>query len=408
MSRLVVWRAGARVGEVLRKSNGNLQFRYAPGYGGPPVSQALPLQDTAHGHRVTRAVFGGLLPEGDVRGALARNLGLSEGNDFGLLEEVGGDVAGAVSLLPDGVAPPTEPTTTPLDDEQLDALLGGLPQRPLAADAEGGVRLSLAGAQPKVPVILRRDGRMALPTNTAAPTTHILKPEPERFPGLVDNEAFCMELARACDLVVAPIRKTVTVTGNPYVIVERYDRELRADPIRRLHQEDFCQALGIAADKKYQQEGGRTVVQCTQLLRACTRVPARELPSFLGALAFNWIVGNCDAHGKNYSLLYGPSGPTLAPLYDVVSTVLYPELTVRLAMSIGGARQLHEVDVGAWTRLATDAHLRPAFVTETVEDLLRRAAAASRELAAAPPHDNDTARRIDERIQKLSAHGATE
>lgn len=129
MSKLVVWIASARVGELIRKPNGNLEFRYSPGYGGPPVSQSLPLQETAHGHQVTRAVFGGLLPEGDVRGALARNLGVSEGNDYGLLEEVGGDVAGAINLLPDGIEPPTAPTLTPLDNRQLDALLIPVPGR---------------------------------------------------------------------------------------------------------------------------------------------------------------------------------------------------------------------------------------------------------------------------------------
>ncbi len=151
-------------------------------------------------------MFGGLLPEGEVREVLARNRGFSEQNDFGLLEVVGGDVAGAITLLPEGVEPPREPASQPLSGEQLDRLLRELPQRPLAADANEGIRLSMAGAQPKLPVIIDDDGRMALPTNSAAPTTHILKPEPSRFPGLVDNEAFCMALARASELQVAQVR----------------------------------------------------------------------------------------------------------------------------------------------------------------------------------------------------------
>jgi serine/threonine-protein kinase HipA len=189
VSGLSVWLAGRRAGELIRKSNGNLQFRYAPEYDGPPVSLALPRQEHAHANNVVRAVFGGLLPEGDVREVLARNLGISERNDYGLLEEVGGDVAGAITLLPEGVEPATEPTSEPLDDAALARLLADLPQRPLAADAADGIRLSLAGAQPKVPVIIDDDRQMALPTNSAAATTHILKPEPQRFPGLVDNEA---------------------------------------------------------------------------------------------------------------------------------------------------------------------------------------------------------------------------
>lgn len=154
MSRLVVWIGGRKVGALIRRSNGNLQFRYDSEYEGPPVSQSLPRQETAHGHRATRAVFGGLLPEGDARVVLARNLGISESNDFVLLEEVGGDVAGALTLLPDGVEPPTEAASRALTEDELARLLSELPQRPLAVDAGEGIRLSLAGAQPKVPIIM--------------------------------------------------------------------------------------------------------------------------------------------------------------------------------------------------------------------------------------------------------------
>jgi serine/threonine-protein kinase HipA len=349
-----------------------------------------------------QAVFGGLLPEGDVRAVLARNLGLSEANDYGLLEQIGGDVAGAITLLPDGIDPPTEPTQVELDEARLDQLLRDLPQRPLAADADEGIRLSLAGAQPKLPVIIDDTGRMALPTNAAAPTTHILKPEPRRFPGLVDNEGFCMALARACELPVAQVEKAETKSGVRFLSVERYDRDLTSDPIRRLHQEDFCQALGLSPDKKYQQEGGPTVAQAAALLRGATAIPAQELARLIRAVAFQWIIGNCDAHGKNYSLLYDQGAPTFAPLYDLVSTVIYPELTSRLAMSIDGARQIEDVDRDAWTELAGDADFRPAFVTKTAADLLERAHAEARTLVSMPPDDNDVARQIADRIRRLA------
>ena len=406
MSQLAVWIAGRRVGALIRKPNGNLQFRYEPTYDGPPISQSLPLQDAAHAHRAVRAVFGGLLPEGDVREVLARNLGISVANDYGLLEAVGGDVAGAISLLPAGMKPDDVPTSRPLGDERLAHLLSDLPQRPLAANVGEGIRLSLAGAQPKVPVIVDDQGQMALPTNSAAPTTHILKPEPARFSGLVDNEAFCMSLARACDLRVARIAKSTTIAGAPFLIVERYDRDLTTDPIRRLHQEDFCQALGLPAERKYQQEGGPTIAQSAELIRKCTPIPAQELPRLIRAVVFNWVVGNCDAHGKNFSLLYDQGAPTLAPLYDIVSTVIYPELTTRLAMSIDGARELAEVDQASWAKLAHDAGYRADFVVASARDLLRRAAREARTLAQTSEHDNVSAHAIAERIQRL-ADGAT-
>ena len=402
MSRLIVWIANRRAGELIRKPTGNLQFRYDPGYDGPAISQALPRQAEAHGHHDVRAVFGGLLPEGDVRHALARNVGSSEGNDYALLEAVGGDVAGAITLLPESAESPTTPTSAAVDDEQLARLLDDLPQRPLAADAAQGIRLSLAGAQPKLPVIIEDDGRLALPTNSAAPTTHILKPQPARFPGLVDNEAFCMALARACELPTASVAKATTTSGLPYLVVERYDRDLTTDPIRRLHQEDFCQALGVPADRKYQQEGGPTIAQSAELIRTSTSVPAQELPRLLRAIALNWIVGNCDAHGKNYSLLYDRGAPTLAPAYDVVSTVVYPELTTRLAMSIGRASALDDVDDDAWVKLADAAGFRPAFALRTVNELLARAADEAPALLTSAPHDNATAHFIGERIRRLA------
>ena len=402
MTRLVVWLAETQVGELIRKPNGNLQFRYNKDYKGPPVSQALPVQAEAHPHASSRAVFGGLLPEGSVRTALAKSIGVSETNDFGLLEEVGGDCAGAIVLLPEGSMPEKHPRFTYVDEPTLDRLIKELPRRPLAIHAEEGIRLSLAGAQSKLPVIIDRQHRMALPTNSAAPTTHILKPEPAHFPGLVNNEAFCTDLARACDIQAPKINKATTVTGTKFLVVERYDRNLLTQPIQRLHQEDFCQALGRPSDKKYQSEGGPSVVECVRLIRKSTAVPAQDLPRLIQALIFNWIIGNCDAHAKNYSLLYNSGAPVLAPFYDLVSTAIYPEITTRLAMNIGGARRLDEIMPESWMQLAEAVGYRPTVVQQLVTDTLPRASKEATALVGTTTHDNDTARDINARIQRLT------
>ena len=397
MSELIVYLCGRRAGRLIRKDNGNLQFRYDPEYAGPVISQALPVQVAAHSHAVCRAVFGGLLLEGDAREALARNLGISSGNDYALLQELGGDCAGAITLLDPEVPLPIEPRLKPLDDEQLDVLLRELPQRPLAAKREEGIRLSLAGAQPKLPVVIE-DDEVALPVNAAAATTHILKPEPLRFPGLVDNEAFCMELARAVELPCALTHRRTTVSGIPYLLVERYDRDMTAEPIRRLHQEDVCQALGRASDRKYQVDGGPTIVETVELLRNCSSVPAQDLPTFWRALVFNWLIGNCDAHAKNFSLLYDRSAPTLAPLYDLVSTTAYPELTTRLAMSIDGATQIADVNTTAWEALAKQTSYSTRFIRATTDFMIERTVEEAGRLAAQPWHDNPIARAISETI----------
>jgi serine/threonine-protein kinase HipA len=399
MSELIVHLADRRAGRLIRKDNGNLQFRYDEGYDGPPVSHAMPVQAEAHPHAACRAVFGGLLPEGDGRQTLARALGISPGNDYGLLAEIGGDCAGAITLLEPGASTSVEPHLRALTGDDLDALLHALPQRPLGVSPEDGVRLSLAGAQPKLPVVLEGE-RAALPLNLATPTTHILKPEPGAFPGLVDNEAFCMELARAAMLPVAAVEKAVTASGLPFLVVERYDRDVTSDPIRRLHQEDVCQALGIPSDRKYQTEGGPGVRDVVELLRTVTAVPAQELPRLWEALVFNWLIGNCDAHGKNFSLLYDTGAPTLAPLYDLVGTTMY-DLTTRLAMRIGGATDIAHVDLDAWVGLAGEVGIREQFAVRTTKQLVRRVEAAARTLITEPRHRNFTAERIAARIASI-------
>ena len=399
MSELVVYLGGQRVGRLIRKDNGNLQFRYDEGYAGPAVSHALPVQSEAHSHAVCRAVFGGLLLKGEARQVIADRFGVSVGNDYALLEELGGDCAGALTLIAPDASLPTEPQTRALSDEALDEHIRNLPERPLAADPDAGIRLSLAGAQPKLPVIVGGN-HMSLPLNAAASTTHIIKPEPQRFPGLVDNEAFCMQLARDVELRVASVEKRQTVSGLPFLLVERYDRDPTADPIRRLHQEDVCQALGHPSDRKYQAEGGPSVRDAVALLRSASAIPAQDLPRFWQALVFNWLIGNCDAHAKNYSLLYDAGAPTLAPLYDLISTDVYPGLTRRLAMSINGARTLDEVDDAAWETLGKDAGYSGRFVRTTTGDVVERVISEARALAGEPTHENATVQQVLEGIMR--------
>jgi serine/threonine-protein kinase HipA len=403
VSELIVYLAGRRAGRLIRKDNGNLQFRYDSGYGGPVISQALPIQQEAHPNRVCRAVFGGLLLEGEAREVMARNLGISIGNDYGLLEALGGDCAGAITILAPEEPLPGSPLTRALDEKLLDVLLRDLPQRPLAADPSEGTRLSLAGAQPKLPVIID-DEEVALPLNAAAATTHILKPEPVRFPGLVDNESFCMDLAHAVGLPAARVHKRKSRSGLPYLLVERYDRDLTADPIGRLHQEDFCQALGQTSERKYQADGGPTVLDAVSLLRSCSVRPAQDLITFWRALVFNWLIGNCDAHSKNYSLLYDRSMPALAPLYDLVSTTIYPELTSRLAMSVDGARNLEDVAAGAWVDLAREIDYSKRFVVTETSTLVGLVSEEMARLMRSETHHNATVQKIaDGIIERIEA-----
>ena len=385
---LEVYLGGTLAGTLLRKDNGNLQFRYDTAYveaKGSPLSLNMPVRSEAFPHRDCLAFFGNLLPEEDVRAQVALTTGISASNDYSLLERFGGDVAGAVTLLPsEAVEQGSQPDSLEtLSSAKLDELLTQLPERPLAADEDGEIRLSLAGAQSKLPVV-EIDGDFALPHGSGHPTTHILKPEPRRFPGLVANEFFCMRLAEEVGMQVAHVERAETDSGLPFLIVSRYDRDLTQEPIRRLHQEDLCQALGKLYVEKYEHEGGPGVGDAMALIDDESAVPARDRERFWLALVFNVLIGNCDAHGKNYSLLYHSRAPSLAPLYDLLSTTVYEELAKRLAMSIDGAVKVEEVDPRAWSRLAEEVGVSPRFLEQRMGTFVEQVADSAQELARDP------------------------
>lgn len=383
---LSVWWDGRLVGALRLDEHGDMSFAYEPAWlsdpAAPPLSASLPKQAETFNRRACRPFFAGLLPEEGQREAVARALGLSKGNDFAMLRALGGDVAGALTLWPEGETPPVvteHAALKPLGDNALIAMLDELPKRPLLAGQEG-LRLSLAGAQTKVPVVLV-DGAIALPA-PGQPTTHILKPPIERFAATTENEAFAMALAAEVGLSVAPAEPRV-VSDRRFLLVTRYDRtQDAAGRAVRLHQEDFCQALGIPPEHKYAAEGGPTFKTGFELLRRVATRPAVEVLKLLDAAIFNLIIGNADAHGKNYSLLHGADGAMLAPLYDLLSTVAYPDLSPKLAMKIAKCARIEEIDDATWPKFAADAGLGAPFVRRRVKELAESAAKSAPIVAA--------------------------
>jgi serine/threonine-protein kinase HipA len=386
---LDIWWEGRRVGQLTQDKHGELGFAYAQAWiddeAALPLSASLPKRAEPFTRRECRPFFGGLLPEEGQRDAAAQALGVSRANDFALLDRLGGDVAGALQLLPPREPPPAlslDRQPAPLDDAGLIRVLDALPLRPLLAGEEG-LRLSLAGAQTKAPVVLV-DGAVALPA-PGQPTTHILKPPISRLAATTENEAFVMRLAAAVGLDVAPVEPRI-VRDRRFLLVQRYDRALGQDGfVRRIHQEDFCQALGVPPETKYASEGGPTFKDCFALLRRVAARPAVDVLKLLDAVIFNVIVGNADAHGKNFSILYDAEGPRLAPLYDLLATVAYPELSPSFAMRIGNRATLAELDAAAWAVFAADAGLGLPLVRRRVAEIskgvLEKATAVAEELA---------------------------
>ncbi len=365
------------VGHLVQDKGGQMLFRYAESWlekpCAAPLSQSLPLRQQRFTRNECRGYFAGILPEESKREIIARNLGISARNDHAMLAEIGGECAGAVTFVPAGEPlPQSQYSYRPLSSSELAAVLKELPQRPLLAGEEG-IRLSLAGAQDKVAV--RVDGeQISLPLG-GAPSTHILKPAVERFEGLVANEALCMNLAAAIGLLAAKT-ETRAIDGMDYLLVERYDRFYRENPshdlvLERLHQEDFCQAQGIVPEMKYQKEGGPSLKQSFALLREVSSAPVVDLARLMDAVIFNYLVGNNDAHAKNFSLLYRGIGTddrrvSLAPLYDIVSTVYYPEMSRTMAMQLGGEYSSENVMPRNFERFAEDAGLSKPLVRRRV------------------------------------------
>jgi serine/threonine-protein kinase HipA len=382
---LDVWLLGAYVG-ALSQIDGRLTFAYAPGVN-TPLSQSLPIRPEPFDDRASRPFFAGLLPEGGKRKQIAKTLQISTQNDYALLDSLGGECAGAVTLLESGQSPQSPDVHHDvrwLVHTQLLQVLDEMPLRPMRA-GEDGLRLSLAGAQDKLPVVLDADtARIGLPLN-GSPSTHILKPPIAGVDGSVFNEAFCMALARKIKLDVANTSIHAVTVGEQlryYLLVERYDRQMGTQ-VQRMHQEDFCQALGIVSEHKYQNEGGPGLAQAFALLRRATRPSAPHTLKLLDYVVFNALIGNHDAHGKNFSLLYAPKGAVLTPLYDALCTAVYPKLTDKMSMKIGSKYKFSEVMARHWEQFATEAYLSPAQVKKRILDVSRRLPDLARAVQAA-------------------------
>jgi serine/threonine-protein kinase HipA len=373
---LDVYLLGETVGTLEQDEHGSMRFTYSPEWlvqtGAIPLSHSLPLREEGFGRNESRGFFAGILPEQRQREVIAKNLGVSAGNDFALLDRIGGECAGAVTFLRRGQEPLEQKEEyRTLSAGELAEILRALPRRPLMAGDEG-VRLSLAGAQEKL-AIHRSPQGISIPLG-GAPSTHILKPAIERFEGLVHNEAFCMRLARVIGFTVAPV-EVGNIEGIDYLLVERYDRHWKSDgepmgqKLKRIHQEDFCQALGIVPERKYQNEGGPSLKESFALLRECSSSPVLDLNALLDAVIFNALIGNHDAHGKNFSLIYSGGKTRMAPLYDLLCTTFYPELSTKMAMKVGGEYDSRKLTGANWERMAEESGLNKLMVKRRVLEM---------------------------------------
>lgn len=388
---------GAEMGRVRQDAKGKLSFSYAPGWrdgeSAFPLSLSMPLARTDHPDPVIRPFLDGLLPDNaDILREWGRRFHVSPNNPFALLSHVGEECPGAVQFAqPENVEPLLHSAAGDVEwltEAQIADRLRQLRRTPGAWREVGDVGyFSLAGAQPKT-ALLREGGRWGVPSGRT-PTTHIFKPPVVHYEGFAENEHICLSLARALGLPAAHTR-VARFQDEVTIVVERYDRLATPNAILRIHQEDFCQALGVPPRTKYENEGGPGAVRIAALLNAHSSRRDEDVATLVDALALNWVIGGTDAHAKNYSLLLGAHGQVrLAPLYDIVSTLPYHRLQVRklkLAMRVGGEYELWRIGRRHWERLADAMGLeadplvqRVGEVAEAIPDLLASECRKARE-----------------------------
>ena len=424
MSRppLVCSLAGEPVAEVLDAGAGQCALRYLDGVvadraGRRLLSVRLPVRAETYASQHGAQVFlDGLLPEDWVRSQLAQRAHLDPDDTFGLLRRYGGDCAGAVSFR-DADTPVVAPDVRWLVDDELVTVLRDLRSLPLGDGTDETVRLSLGGVQEKLIATLDGD-RVGIPVGDQ-PSTHLLKPSPlandgtERYPGVVHLELLCARLAAA--LVEADNSRTTgigfrvpetsarLIGGRWVLVVTRYDRRPEADgTTTRLHQEDACQVLGIAPDRKYQAltRDQPSLAGFAAAIGAWGTDPLLDQRALLQLVTFTVCVGNADLHAKNLSLLHD-DGIVLAPLYDVVPTATYPGLSREVGLQIGGRYHLDDITTEDLVEEATRWGLAPVVARRAIAAVADGVASLAAEVAATLPADDGAETAIERAVAHL-------
>ena len=388
MSELRVLIDEQAVGSLFQE-NSRLRFVYDSDWrhdpASVPLSLAMPLTQAEHGHKTVDAFLWNLLPDReDTLRQIAAEHGISARNPFALAGVRGEDLPGAIQIVaPERIAQLRKrERIVRISEADLCELLHN---RKRAAGrthiGQDSGFFSLAGAQPKLAVC--RVGGRWYEQRGYTPSTHIIKPTMPDLVDQVENEHFCLQLARTVDLPA--VRSEVRRIGDlQTIVVARYDRirvqgtkrlplDRAGGKVFRIHQEDLCSALSVHPANKYQALGGPGTKPIMRLLEG-SGAPDIDRDRFIRACAFNYLVAGVDAHAKNYSVLMEAGGRfRLAPLYDIISALPYNAETFgELAMSIGGEKKVGRIRPRHWISAARDARYDPDSALGHVRDLIGR------------------------------------
>lgn len=390
------------VGTVLYRDS-SLVFSYDDEYlaaaDAAEISLSLPLDEKNSAQPA--AFFEGLLPEGEMRGLFARSMHVSARDYAGMLARLNSESIGALVLSRVGEHPRWQN-----EYENVDfSFLENFAAHPKAAALSTGMaaRLSLAGAQSKLG--LRHTGAdiltgWALPVGYS-PTTHILKAADGTFENQVVNEAICLEAARLCDFEVANSH-LISTSHGPILATRRFDRTFGDDgTITRLHQEDLCQAAGLLSDMKYEPTDGHFARLVSSIISKSSNNPFGDRITFFERLLFDYLIGNCDNHLKNYSFVWNEpwTGRELSPSYDISCTTIYPALDREMGISLCPSRLIDDVTVESILETAQRVGIPRALAENSLGRLASRVGDAI--LQAGASYENSGFHQAAETAQRI-------
>ena len=383
MSELCVVIEGRVIGRLTADRASRMTFEYEDAWldaqGAHSLSVNMPLAKTVYPQRAVLPYLWNLLPENrQVLQRWGQQYHVSAAHPFQLLMHVGADLPGAAQFVASEKLPElqsSQPTVDWISEDELAERLIQLRQDISAVRRAGDLgTMSLPGVQAKAAFYRdEQTGRWGVPGG-GTPTTHIIKLGMPGFDGLVENQYLCQEIASRLGMPAA--RSRVLRLDQSYIVVERYDRlpPVSGSPwVRRVHQEDLCQALGIMPTTKYQDQGGPGIAEIVTLIRRVSTAPETDVDRFLQANMLNWLIGGANAHAKNYSLRIGAADEIrLAPLYDLSSQLPYADqIPQRLSMKIGEHHDIAQVSIADWCKLARACAVREDRVLGMLADMAR-------------------------------------
>ena len=326
------------------------------------LSLRFPVRRRPYRGKDVVAYFQNLLPTGDLKRRVAKQLGFTVGNDFALFSELCREMLGAFRAFPPSFESLDKGEARELSDAELRNILAAMEINPMLTRVDG-YRWSLPGEHIKLAIQAEKD-HMYLPLGHQW-STHIVKPAyPDRRESL-ENEAFCMSLAKAVGL---PITNTSFKQGlSNYLLIERFDRRSAGGEVMPVHAEDFNQLALIPPERVFEREGGLSATECVQLLRDYSVQPAGDIKQLIRWLIFNFLIGNGHASAKQLVLLYGTSGPRLAPFYGLSSTHVYAEMNPNMAMSLGAEERPDWLIPNRWREFGEHAGIRPQYLLQQLE-----------------------------------------